>query len=91
MSKVSNRHGGGAKQTVYQDNLHYYKINFFFSLLDLLTNDISNCFFENDLDILQALYDVLCEENPPNDVIKKSMYNIQSNRSRIKRRAVYFK
>lgn len=71
MSKVPNRHGGGAKQAVYQDVQHYFKINFFFPLLDLLTNDISNRFSENDLDILQALYDVLCEENPSNDVIKK--------------------
>ncbi|CAI6375694.1 unnamed protein product [Macrosiphum euphorbiae] len=71
MSKVPNRHGGGAKQAVYQDVQHYFKINFFFPLLDLLINDISNRFSENDLDILQALYDVLCEENPSNDVIKR--------------------
>jgi len=49
---VPNRHGGGAKQAVYQDVQHYFKINFFFPLLDLLTNDISNRFSENDLDIL---------------------------------------
>jgi len=70
MSKVSTRHGGGAEQAVYQDFQHYFKINFFFPLLDLLTNDISNRFSENDIDILQALYDVLCEENPSNNVIK---------------------
>ncbi|CAI6375068.1 unnamed protein product [Macrosiphum euphorbiae] len=73
MSKVPNRHGGSAKQAVYQDVQHYFKIDFFFPLLDLLTNDISNRFSENDLHILQALYDVLCEENPSNDVIKKKL------------------
>ncbi|XP_050063277.1 uncharacterized protein LOC126552610 [Aphis gossypii] len=71
MSKVPNKHGGGNKQPVYTDVQHFFKINFYLPLLDLLTNDISIRFSENDLDILQALYEVICEENSSNEVIKK--------------------
>lgn len=71
MSKVPNKHGGGNKQPVYTDVQHFFKIHFYLPLLDLLTNDISIRFSENNLDILQALYEVICEENPSNEVVKK--------------------
>jgi len=71
MSIVPNKHGEGNKQPVYTDVQHFFKINFYLPLLYLLTNDISMRLSENDLDILQALYEVICEENPSNEVIKK--------------------
>ena len=84
MSKVPNKHGGGNKQPVYTDVQHFFKINFYLPLLDLLTNDISIRFSENDLDILQALYEVICEEKPSNEVIKKVCVTYSLNEAELK-------
>lgn len=39
----------------YKNVQQYFKINFYLSLLSLLTDDVSNRFSENDPDILQPI------------------------------------
>lgn len=80
-SKIPKKLGGGGKQPVYENIQEYFKLSFYIPLLDLLINDITNRFSENDLDILQALCEVISKENPTNMVIQSvcSTYNLNES------------
>lgn len=83
-SKIPIKLGGGDKQIVVQTVQDYFKIDIYLPFIDLLVNDISSSFSENDLDILQALCEVLIEESPSSGSITSVCKTYLLNESEIK-------
>lgn len=53
---IPNRLEGGDYQPINHSVQDYFKINFYLPLLGLLVNNISNWFFEKDLNIIYIYY-----------------------------------
>jgi len=58
-----------------------YKINIYYIVLDIVIKEIQDRFKENDLNILQAMKDVIISEKPENNSIKFvcETYNLDFN------------
>lgn len=58
------RLGGGGHQPQEIQIKDYYRINIYFSVLDIIMKEIKNRFQENLLEILDGLINVFTNENP---------------------------
>ncbi|XP_025192782.1 zinc finger MYM-type protein 1-like isoform X2 [Melanaphis sacchari] len=73
--------GGQVNSTNIISVQDMYKINIYYIVLDIVIKEIQDRFKENDLNILQAMKDVIISEKPENNSIKLvcETYNLDFN------------
>ena len=61
--RVPSRLGGGEAQPACRDVKHYFKINSYYPVLDVMIGQIQERFSENDMEIIQHIETILLADN----------------------------